>query len=69
MSDRPDIDLRPRNTTLPALKALDLEDARVGWLSMSESRAMAAACDRWLASRGIRTTMSWPWPKKSTQEK
>jgi len=34
-------------------------DSRVGWLTVRDSRAISAACDRWLESRGIRTRSVW----------
>jgi hypothetical protein len=34
-------------------------DSRVGWLTVRDSRAISAACDRWLESRGVRTRSVW----------
>lgn len=42
-----------------ALKALHGCDARVGGVSFVQALEMSAACDRWLASRGIRTRSVW----------
>jgi hypothetical protein len=48
-----------QNAQSNSLQALEPGDARVGWMSVRDSRAMAAACDRWLESRGIRTRGAW----------
>ena len=42
-----------------SLKALHGCDARVGGISLNQALEMSAACDRWLASRGIRTRSLW----------
>jgi hypothetical protein len=42
-----------------SMRALHNSDARVGGISMRQALQMSAACDRWLASRGIRTTGAW----------
>ena len=44
---------------LRVLKSLHNWDARVSGISNRQSLEMAAACDRWLASRGIRTRSLW----------
>lgn len=35
------------------------DDSRVGWISVRDSRAFSASCDRWLESRGVRTRSAW----------
>lgn len=42
-----------------SVPSLGPDDSRVGWLSVSDSRAISAACDRWLESRGVRTRSAW----------
>jgi hypothetical protein len=42
-----------------SVQALSQGDARVGWISVRDSRAISAACDRWLESRGVRTRSVW----------
>jgi hypothetical protein len=42
-----------------SMKALHNSDARVGGISMRQALQMSAACDRWLASRGLRTRSDW----------
>ena len=42
-----------------SMKALHNSDARVGGISMLQALEISVACDRWLASRGIRTTGAW----------
>lgn|GEM_PF-2656739 len=41
------------------LQALHSGDARVGLISVRDSRVFSAACDRWLESRGVRTRSVW----------
>jgi hypothetical protein len=38
-----------------SLQALHGCDARVGLISVRQSQEVSTACDRWLASRGVRT--------------
>jgi hypothetical protein len=43
-------------------QVLEPGDARVGWIgwiSVRDSRAISAACDRWLAKRGVWTRSAW----------
>ena len=40
-------------------QSLEQGDARVGWISVRDSRAISAACDRWLEKRGVRTRSAW----------
>jgi hypothetical protein len=42
-----------------SIPALEQGDARVGWISVRDSRAISAACDRWLEKRGVRTRSVW----------
>ena len=42
-----------------SVPSLGLDDSRVGWISVRDSRAISAACDRWLESRGVRTRWAW----------
>jgi hypothetical protein len=42
-----------------SVQALPQGDARVGWILVRDSRAISAACDRWLESRGVRTRSVW----------
>jgi hypothetical protein len=42
-----------------SMRALHNSDARVGGISMRQALQMSAACDRWLAARGIRTRSVW----------
>lgn len=51
-----------------ALQALQCGDARVGWISVRDSREISAACDRWLASRGVRTRSVW-WDSQLQKRK
>jgi hypothetical protein len=36
-----------------SVPSLGPDDARVGWMSVRDSRAFSAACDRWLESRSV----------------
>jgi len=54
----PDEDLRLFDSD-GSMKALHNWDARVSGISKRQSLEMAAACDWWLASRGIRTRSLW----------
>ena len=49
-------------------QALGPDDARVGWLSVRDSRAISAACDLWLESRGVRTRSVW-WDSQLQKRK
>jgi hypothetical protein len=42
-----------------SVPSLGPDDSRVGWISVRDSREISAACDRWLASRGVRTRSVW----------
>ena len=42
-----------------SIPALEQGDARVGWISVRDSRAISAACDRWLEKKGVRTRSVW----------
>lgn len=42
-----------------SIPSLEQGDTRVGWISVGDSRAISAACDRWLEKRGIRTRSAW----------
>lgn len=50
------------------VQALSCDDARVGWITVEDARQISKACDFWLASRGIRTGMSW-FAKKKLKKK
>ena len=52
----------------PSLQALQSGDARVGWISVRDSREISAACDRWLESRGVRTRSVW-WDSQLQKRK
>jgi hypothetical protein len=42
-----------------SVPSLGPDDSRVGWLTVRDSRAFSAACDRWLEKRGVRTRSVW----------
>jgi hypothetical protein len=42
-----------------SMKALHNSDARVGGISMLQALEISVACERWLASRGLRTGGAW----------
>jgi len=42
-----------------SVPSLGPDDARVGWMTVRDSRAFSAACDRMLESRGVRTRSVW----------
>jgi hypothetical protein len=48
-----------QNAQSNSVQALEPGDARVGWISVRDSRAISAACDRWLAKRGVWTRRAW----------
>jgi len=48
-----------QNAQSNSVQALEPGDARVGWISVRDSRAISAACDRWLEKRGVRTRSVW----------
>jgi hypothetical protein len=48
-----------QNAQSNSVQALEPGDARVGWISVRDSRAISAACDRWLEKRGVRTRSDW----------
>jgi hypothetical protein len=51
-----------------SMRALHNSDARVGGISMRQALEMSAACDRWLASRGLRTRSVW-WDSQMQKRK
>lgn len=51
-----------------SMRALHGCDARVGGISLKQALEMSAACDRWLASRGIRTRSLW-WDSQKRNKK
>ena len=48
-----------------SLQALHGCDARVGLISVRQSQEVSTACDRWLASRGVRTGI---WGNSQSQK-
>ena len=60
-----DNDATSKHRSIPALEQ---GDARVGWISVRDSRAISAACDRWLESRGVRTRGVW-WENRMQFQK
>jgi hypothetical protein len=51
-----------------SMRALHYCDSRVVGISMRQALEMSAACDRWLASRGLRTRSIW-WDSQMQKRK
>lgn len=64
----PDIDYAKQLNQGGSIVCLRSDDARVGWISVRDSRAISAACDAWLEKRGVRTRSVW-WENRMQFQK